>query len=331
MNNFIYRNRHKLILIALCFVLLVSLTSCRFDSSSWYSKPYTTYADDWKDMWDGGKNAFNAFFAWPVNLLSYPIARMCHAIGKVCGNSYFWAIFFTTLIVRTLAWPIYSKQNSSSLKMQLMQPELTAIQRKYQGRQDPRSQQMLQQETMRLYKKYNINPLGCVFTMFLQFPIFMSMYEVVQRINASRTVSVGATEVTYKGVFALSNTKVFGVFEMDTSAFKAFSSQNWADFFFGVFVAVAFVGITLLQQKLAQRPPKYQKVRPNDKKKDQPNQMKYVMIIMNVMFAFMALSNTTLGIYWLIGACYQILQAQVGRKINEHKYYKAVKQNADVF
>ena len=331
MNNFIYRNRHKLILIALCLVLLVSLSSCRFDSGKWYSKPYTTYSQDWKDMWNGGKNAFNAFFAWPVNLLSYPIARMCHGIGVVCGNSYFWAIFFTTLIVRTIAWPIYSKQNSSSLKMQLMQPELTAIQRKYQGRQDPRSQQMLQQETMRLYKKYGINPLGCVFTMFLQFPIFMAMYEVVQRINASRTVSEGAVEVTYKGVFSLSNTKVLNIFEMDTSAFKAFGSHNWLDFFFGVFIAASFVGITFLQQKLAQRPPKYQKQRPNDKKNQQPNQMKYVMIIMNVMFAFMALSNTTLGIYWLIGAFYQILQSQVGRKINEHKYNKAVKQNADVF
>ena len=330
MNNFIYRNRHKLLLIALCFVLLISLTSCRFDSRSWYSRPYTTYSADWSRMWNGGKGAFNSFFAWPVNLLSYPIARMCNAIGKLCGNSYFWGIFFTTLIVRTLAWPIYSKQNSSSLKMQMMQPELQAIQRKYQGRQDPRSQQMLQQETMRLYKKYGVNPLGCVFTMFIQFPIFMSMYEVVQRINDSRTVHEGGISITYKGALSLKNTKILGIFEMETSAFKSFSSQDWTNFFFGLFIALAFVGVTLLQQKLAQRPPKYQKVRPNDKK-NQPNQMKWVMIIMNVMFAFMALSNTTLGIYWLIGACYQILQAQIGRKINEHKYYKAVKENSNVF
>lgn len=328
MTNFIYRNRHKLIVVGISLVLLLSLTSCRFNSSTWYSKPYTTYSADWKDMWNGGKGAFNSFFAWPINLLSYPIARMCHGIGVACGNSYFWAIFFTTLIVRTLAWPIYSKQNSSSLKMQLMQPELSAIQRKYQGRQDPRSQQMLQQETMKLYKKYGVNPLGCVFTMFLQFPIFMSMYEVVQRINASRTETIeGVGKVTYKGVLSLSNTKVFGVFEMDTSAFKAFSNHNWGDFFFGVTVALLFIGVTLIQQKLGQRPPKYQKVRRNDANKKNQNQMKYVMIIMNVMFAFMALSNTTLGIYWLIGACYQIFQAQIGRKINEHKYYKAMKEN----
>ena len=41
--------------------------------------------------------------------------------GKGLGNSFFFGILFTTLIVRTLAWPIYSKQNSMSLKTTLMQ------------------------------------------------------------------------------------------------------------------------------------------------------------------------------------------------------------------
>ena len=58
--------------------------------------------------------------------------------------------------------------------------------------------------------------------------------------------------------------------------------------------------------------------------------MKWVMIIMNVMFGFMALSNTTLGIYWLIGAVYQIFQSEVGRFINNKKYEK-MQARPDVF
>ena len=52
-----------------------------------------------------------------------------------------------------------------------------------------------------------------------------------------------------------------------------------------------------------------------------------MMMVMNVMFVFMALSNTSLGIYWLIGAVYQIFQSQVGRKINEMQYYKMKEKN----
>lgn len=327
MVNFFYKHRHKLILIALCAFLAVGLSSCRWDSSTWYVKAYTSYGQEWIDLWDGGKGFWNTLWAWPINLLSWPIAWLCSTIGKGIGNSYFWGILFTTLIVRTLAWPIYSRQNSSSLKMQMMQPEMAKIQAKYQNRKDQRSQQMMQQEMMKLYKKHGMNPLGCLGTMFLQFPIFMAMYEVVQRINATTTVVVNnAVSYTYSGAFALTNTKVFGLFEMNTSFFQA---TMWYDKVFAAVVAVLFVAMTILSQKLSQRPQKYQKIHPQDKNKqtDQGKQMKYMMIIMNVMFGFMALSNTSLGIYWLIGSIYQLFQSQVGRWINEYKWEKAQKQN----
>lgn len=327
MINFFYRNRHKLILIALCAFLAIGLTSCRWDSNVWYPKAYTSYGQEWIDLWDGGKGFWFALWAWPINILSWPIAWLCSTIGKGMGNSYFFGILFTTLIVRTLAWPIYSKQNSSSLKMQLMQPEMLKIQAKYANRKDQRSQQMMQQEMMKLYKKYGMNPLGCMGTMILQFPIFMAMYEVVQRINATTTVVVNnAVSYTYSGAFALTNTKVFGLFEMNTSFFQA---TMWYDKVFAAVVALLFIGMTILSQKLSQRPQKYQKTHPQDKlkKNDQGKQMQYMMIIMNVMFGFMALSNTSLGIYWLIGSIYQIFQSQVGRWINAYKWEKAQKAN----
>ncbi|MCR5231984.1 MAG: YidC/Oxa1 family membrane protein insertase [Acholeplasmatales bacterium] len=328
MINFFYRHKYKIVLLLVLGFLALTLTSCRFDASSWYQKAYTSYGQEWVDSWAGGSGFFNLLFSWPVNILSWPIAFICQAIGKGMGNSYFLGILFTTLIVRTLAWPIYSKQNATSLKMTMMQPEMAKIQMKYQGRKDQRSQQMMQQEMSKLYKKYGMNPLGCIFTMLIQFPIFMAMYEVVQRINATTTTAVnGVITVTYAGDFALSNTKVFGLFEMNTSFMSA---TMWYDKVFAVVVALLFVGITILSQKLGQRPPKYQKVHPQDKlknKNNQGNQMKWMMLIMNVMFGFMALSNTALGIYWLIGGIYQLFQSQVGRWVNELKWEKMQKQN----
>ena len=55
--------------------------------------------------------------------------------------------------------------------------------------------------------------------------------------------------------------------------------------------------------------------------------MNLMMIIMNVMFVFMSLSSTSLGIYWLIGGVYQIGQTQIGRLINELNYEKQQKKN----
>lgn len=336
MTNFFYRNRHKLILVVFLAFLLVTLTSCRTGQNTWYNKPYTTYGQEWYDLthtWNSKNQQmefdfWSMLWGWPINLISYPIAWICSGIGKALGNSFFWGIFFTTIIVRTLAWPIYSKQNGMSLKMQLMQPEMQRIQKKYGARKDPQSQQAMQMEMMKLYKKYKVSPLGCFGSMFLQFPIFMSMYEVVQRVNATTTTIVdGAVNVTVAGKFALANTKVFGFFEMNTSFFNATEVK---DKIFAVVIALLFGGLQVLQQKLSSRPPKYQKQHPNAKnsqQEQQQKQMKTMMLVMNIMFVFMCLNSTSLAIYWLIGAVYQIFQSQVGRKINEIQYYKMKNKN----
>lgn len=319
MTNFFYRNRFKIIFVVLIAFLLVSLTSCRFDAANWYQKPYTTYRNEWVELWNNGNGFFNALFAWPVNLISWPIAWLCSNIGKALGNSFFWGIFFTTIIVRTLAWPIYSKQNGLSLQMTMIQPEMAKIQKKYANRKDPQSQQQMQMETMRLYKKYGVSPLGCFGPMLIQFPIFMAMYEVVQRINkTSFDVINSAVGVTYKSSFALTNTKLFGFFEINTSFFSATEVK---DKIFAVVIALAFGGLQLLQQKLSSRPPKYQKKHPNQNAQANKS-MKIMMYVMTVMFVFMSLNSTSLAIYWLIGQVYQLFQSQVGRWLNERKYYK---------
>ena len=327
MTNFFCKNKSKLLFVVVMLVLLLSLTGCRMNAAEWYEKPYTTYAAEWVELWNGGKGFWDTLWGWPITILSYPIAWLCSKIGNAFGGSYFFGILFTTLIVRTLAWPIYSKQNGMSVKMQLMQPELNRIQAKYANRKDPQSQQKMQAETMAVYKKYKVNPLGCLGTMFLQFPIFMSMYEVVKRINATSTVLVDGAEVVTYGVLALEKTtiNIFGLaLELNTGFMEA--SASVADKIFAAVLAAGFVGVNILSQKLAQRPPKYQKQRPNqvetEQQRMQKQQMKMMTIMMNVMFGFMSLQSTSLALYWLIGGVYQIGQSQIGRIINEKQYEK---------
>lgn len=327
MKSFFTRNINKFVIVAFLIVAVSALASCR--QGNWSITPYTSWGKEFK---------FEGFMqgvtGWPVAILSYPIAFLMGSIGRLCGNSYAWGIIFTTIIVRTIAWPIYAKQNSTSMKMSLMQPEMEKLQRKYGSRKDPESQQRMQQEMMALYKKYKMNPLGCGLTMILQFPIFMSMYECVRRIQL-RSIVDGCVQVA--GNFTLKSTKLFGFFDINTAITggggtsgiqKATAVQ---DIIFGVVLALLFAGITLLSQKLSQRPPKYQKKRPNSFKSDQQKQqqrsMKFMSYFMIVMFFIMSLSSTALTLYWFVGGLYQLLQSQIGRKLNERAYYKAQQKN----
>ena len=57
------------------------------------------------------------------------------------GNNFGIGIIITTIIIRTIAWPIYAKSNDLSIKMAIAQPEIARIQAKYANRKDRESQQ----------------------------------------------------------------------------------------------------------------------------------------------------------------------------------------------
>ncbi len=316
MKNYFKRKINVISFFAILLVALVVLTSCR--QGKWGTTVYTTWGAEFKFESFG-----QGFTGWPVAILSYPIAWLMHLIGKVLGNSYAWGLIFTTIIVRTLAWPIYAKQNSSSIKMQLIQPEMEKIQRKYAGRKDPESQRRMQTETLAIYKKYKMNPFGCIFTMIIQFPLFMGMYEAVRRVNLYSTTVIdgGASTLVQPGRFALTNTKLFGYFELNSS----FSTNVLHDKIFVVVLALLFSLCTLVSQKLSQKQPSYVKKRPNQQENQMAKQMKFMNYFMVVMFFIMSLSSTSLALYWLIGGIYQLLQSHIGRKMNEKNFYKMQK------
>jgi YidC/Oxa1 family membrane protein insertase len=81
------------------------------------------------------------------------------------------AIIVVTILIRLILVPIYRKQLVSSRRIQVIQPELTALKQKYRG-----DRNRISQEQMRLYKERGVNPAsGClpsILTMFLLFPMY---------------------------------------------------------------------------------------------------------------------------------------------------------------
>jgi YidC/Oxa1 family membrane protein insertase len=59
-------------------------------------------------------------------------------------------------------------------KMKRMQPELKRVQEKYAN-----DRVKTQQELVRLYKKYEVNPMSGIIPIFIQIPVFFSLYRVI--------------------------------------------------------------------------------------------------------------------------------------------------------
>lgn len=301
-----YFNRERVLwIITICFFVLC-LTSCSSGDS--YQKPLDLYKNE-------------NFFGW---ILVWPIGWVMSTIGKLfpegIGFGQFgWGLLFTTIIVRTIAWPIYAKSNDMSLKMSVMQPEMQRLQTKYANRKDPMSQQRMQQEMLALYKKHGVNPLG-IFTPFLQMPIFMAMYTVVRRIVVLKADGTpGLLTLTDDTFFGLENCLSEGVYG-STNPATLWSANFWV----GIILAV-LVGATMwLLNFIAQKKPAYAKKNPNPQQQENTmaKQMKFMNWFMIAMMVMAALGNNGLALYWVFGNLYSLVQNLINRKINEKKYYK---------
>lgn len=95
--------------------------------------------------------------------------------------NYGWAIILFTVVINLLMIPLKLSSLRSARKMQLIAPQLRAIQDKYKNlkMKDPKRQQM-SQETMQLYQKHGVNPVGGCLPMLIQLPFLIGFYNVLR-------------------------------------------------------------------------------------------------------------------------------------------------------
>jgi len=90
------------------------------------------------------------------------------------------AIIILTIVVRLILTPFTLRQLNSTKALQSMQPKLQELQKKY-----AKNKQKLQQETMKIYKEAGVNPLGCIWPMLIQFPIWIALYQSIMKVLAT--------------------------------------------------------------------------------------------------------------------------------------------------
>lgn len=168
-------------------------------------------------MWD----AFKDLIFWCIN-----------SVYSFAGD---WgmAILIVTLIFRVILMPLMRKQIKSSYQMQKVQPLMQEIQQKYADDQ-PR----MQEEMQKLYAEAKFNPLAGCLPIFLQMPIFIALFQVLQEMG---TRTQGSTYQFYHLVPDLTLTPASSL------------SQGFLTFLPYLILLLVFAGATFAPMILQQR------------------------------------------------------------------------------
>lgn len=107
------------------------------------------------------------------SLFATPLGWLMKGCYKLIGN-YGLALLLFTLITRLLMLPLSIKQQKSTARMSMIQPELEKLKKKY-----GKNQEKLNEETMALYQKHGVNPMASCLPMLISMLILFSMIPVI--------------------------------------------------------------------------------------------------------------------------------------------------------
>lgn len=95
------------------------------------------------------------------------------------GLAWSLSIVGLVVIIRIILIPLFVKQIKASRAMQVIAPELRAVQEKYKGKKDQASREAMSRETMALYAKHKTNPFASCLPILVQAPIFFALFRVL--------------------------------------------------------------------------------------------------------------------------------------------------------
>lgn len=131
-------------------------------------------------------------------------------LGPDSGWTWVLSIISLTVVIRTLTIPLFVKTIKSSRNMQLVQPKVRELQKKY-----GHDRERLGQETMKLYRAEGVNPMASCGPLLLQMPIFIALFRVLD--GAARNVARGTfLKANPELVNSLRESRIFGARISDT-------------------------------------------------------------------------------------------------------------------
>jgi len=212
----------------------------------------------------------------------YPLSATIQYLAEMAAGSYGVAIILITLLIRLALLPLmmrqYRSQHQMRSKMAVLQPELKQLQEKYKNKTDDASKAKLQQETLALYQKHQVNPLaiGCL-PMLLQIPILTGLYSAIRLTP-----------------------------EMADHSFLWFQLGSP-----DIILPVLAAGVYFLQFKVTQK--QQPQTAASEAQQKQMAFIGYLMPIMMGIFAFTA--PAAISLYWVVGGLFMIAQSYLANKM----------------
>jgi YidC/Oxa1 family membrane protein insertase len=123
------------------------------------------------------------------------------------GANWVLSIIGLTVIIRAALIPLFVKQIKSSRNMQLIQPKVKELQKKY-----GHDRERLGQETMKLYRESGTNPFSACLPLIVQLPIFLSLFRLIDQ--AAKGVAKGV--LSQAEADSLRDASLFGAGIADT-------------------------------------------------------------------------------------------------------------------
>jgi YidC/Oxa1 family membrane protein insertase len=223
------------------------------------------------------------------------------------------AILALTVIIRILVIPLYRRQLTSTRQMQLLQPEVKELQRKYKG--DRVKQNAAVQE---FYKQRGINPAGGCLPILLQFGLLIPMYSVI---------SQGLTNFDPSAMWTVFGVNLFPGITCDPAPIFNAAGQvtnpclnpiafgiNWSypePVTTGLYIFGFGISILAIVSSLIQLVASRMTLPAADPKNDDPNmrvqrQMAYFLPLISIVYG--GILPAGLFIYWIAATIIQIIQ-----------------------
>ncbi len=131
-----------------------------------------------KELKPDGGLVMNYGFFKPISGILNNILTFLH--DKIFSNfagGFAWgiSIIALTIVIRSIMWPLTRISIKSSRRMSKLQPKIKELKEKYES--DP---QKMQQEQMKLFSEYGINPVAGCLPMLAQIPIFFGLFTMLK-------------------------------------------------------------------------------------------------------------------------------------------------------
>lgn len=212
-----------------------------------------------------------------------PLAWIILKVGELVKN-YGVAVMLISVLIRAIMIPLTKKSMAQTENMKKAQPEINRLEKKYANKTDNESLMAKSQETMMIYKKYNINPVSGCLTSFIQLPIFFAFLEAINRVPA-----------IFEGTLFNMN--------LGMTPMTGFAHGNYIY----IILLLLIIGSTYVTFKFSMQ---------SASSTEAERQMKMMSTFMIIMISFASLSlPTAQALYWVVNNVFAIIQNLIVKKL----------------